>query len=222
MARKIPRIDSDYELDVAELPEAEDGRVRWDLVFGRAAPLRIEIGVGNSNFLIDVATRDPQFNYVGFEHSRKRVLRFLKRVEKAGLDVLRILRVDAEAVLDRIFEASSADHLYILHPDPWPKRRHAERRIVSPGNAHRFLRILAPGGGISLRTDVESYARQMLRVLDEVDGLENRHGRGSFAPLPLDPFRTAFEEKFIAEGRPIFYLEYRKVLEVRGKSPDVS
>jgi tRNA (guanine-N7-)-methyltransferase len=222
MARIIPKIDSNFELDVTRLPETEGGAVRWDLVFGRRAPLRVEIGVGNSNFLIDLAARDPQFNYVGFEHSHKRVLRFLCRVEKSGMDMLRVLRISAEVVFDRIFEPCTADHVYIHHPDPWPKRRHATRRFVNPVNARRILWLLAPGGGLSLRTDVESYALDMLRVLDEVDGMENRHGRATFAPQPLDPFRTAFEEKFIAEGRPIFYLEYRKVPDEQGSRPHVT
>ena len=157
-----------------------------------------------------MARSAPAFHYLGFEYSRKRVVRFLKKVDLAGIDCIRILRVNATEVLDRICAPGSVDHFYINHPDPWPKRRHARKRLIIPENAAVLAKLLAPGGGMSLRTDAPDYARQMLEVLDAVPGLVNGAGRGSFAAAPLEPHPTPYERKFREAGKEIFYLEYRK------------
>jgi tRNA (guanine-N7-)-methyltransferase len=211
MARRFPKFTSQYELSFPELPTDEHGTVLWSQVFGHERPLRIEIGVGNSSFLVEVARRAPDFNYLGFEYSRKRVLKFLKKVEEAGLSIVRVLPLNVSLILDFAFPSSSIDHFYINHPDPWPKRRHAKKRFVCAENARRLVRLLRPGGGISLRTDVPSYAAQMAEVLDANEGLLNLAGKGSFASKPIEPFTTAFEERFLAQGHPIYYLEYRKM-----------
>jgi len=207
-----------FELSFNELPSDRD-LVRWDEVFGADRPLRIEIGVGNSDFLVRVARSAPGFNYLGFEYSRKRVFKFLKKVDLAGIDCIRILRVNATEVLDRICAPGSVDHVYINHPDPWPKRRHARKRLVIPENAALLAKLLAPGGGMSLRTDAADYARQMLAVLDATPGLVNTAGRGSFAAMPLEPHATPYEKKFREAGREIFYLEYRKQSSCGGAAP---
>jgi tRNA (guanine-N7-)-methyltransferase len=209
MPRKLPDVTSGYEIHLDSLPAGPAGAVDWDRVFGAARPLRIEIGVGNSPFLIEVSRLCPDFNYLGFEYSAKRVLKFLKKVEKAEVTNIRILRMNAAVVLDRIFRPASVDHIFLNHPDPWPKRRHAKKRFVSPANASSMLRLLRPGGGISLRTDALDYALEMLQVLDGTEGLVNASGAGSFAAAPAYPFETPYEVKFRAAGREIRYLEYR-------------
>jgi tRNA (guanine-N7-)-methyltransferase len=210
MSRKLPDLTSDHEIQLDALPCDAAGAVLWGEVFGADRPLRVEIGVGNSTFLIQVSKACPGFNYVGFEYSAKRVLKFLRKVEKAEVLNIRILRLNAADVLGRIFRPASVDHIFINHPDPWPKRRHAKKRFISPGNAACMVRLLRPGGGLSLRTDAAEYAREMLAVLDATEGLANASGAGSFAPSPIYPFETPYESKFRAEGRRIHYLEYRK------------
>lgn len=210
MPRKLPDLTSDHEIHLDSLPCELSGTVRWDEVFGADRPLRLEIGVGNSPFLIEVSKLSPGFNYVGFEYSAKRVLKFLKKVEKAEVTNIRILRMNAAGVLDRIFKPASVDHIFINHPDPWPKRRHAKKRFVSPGNAALMHRLLSPGGGLSLRTDALEYAVQMLEVLDGTEGLVNAAGAGAFSASPAYPFETPYESKFRAAGRKIHYLEYQK------------
>lgn len=210
MGRRYPKFSSAYELSLGDLPLDDAGFVDWAAVFGRSGPLRVEIGVGNSRFLVEVALRSPEGNYLGFEHSRKRVLKFLKKVEKEGLANIRVLPVNALVVLDWAFRPGSVDAFYIHHPDPWPKRRHAKKRLIRPEVAARLCALLRPGGGLSLRTDDEAYARQMLEVLDATEGLFNRSGKGRCAEGPLDPFPTAYEARYLEEGRRIHYLEYAR------------
>lgn len=211
MVRRFPQFTSEYEIHLPELPAGEGGVILWDEVFGAHRPLRIEIGVGNSTFLIEVARRAQQFNYLGFEYSRKRVLKFLKKVEAEGLACIRILPVNVGMVLHHAFLPGSVDHFYINHPDPWPKRRHAKKRFVCRENARSMVRLLRPGGGISMRTDVAAYAAQMLEVMDSTEGLVNIAGRGRYAAAPIEPYLTAFERMFLERGLPIHYLEFEKV-----------
>jgi len=212
MSRKLPDLISDHEIHLDSLPCELSGAVRWNLVFGADRPLRLEIGVGNSPFLIEVSKVSPDFHYVGFEYSAKRVLKFLKKVERAEITNIRIIRMNASSVLDRIFQPASVDHIFINPPDPWPKRRHAKKRFVSSESAALLERLLRPGGGLSLRTDALEYALLMLEVLDGTEGLVNAAGAGSFSASPAYPFETPYESKFRAVGKRIHYLEYRKRL----------
>ncbi len=211
MARRIKRVRTEHLLDFAALPRTKaDGPVDWAEVYGAPYPLRVEIGVGNSDFLIRVAERAPSYNYLGFEYCMRRVLKFLKRVHAAELEQIRMLAEDARRALHELFAPDSVDHFYVNHPDPWPKRRHAKHRLVQPKNTTQMRRLLRVGGGISLRTDSGEYAAQMLEVLDATPGLVNLSGPGEFASSPFAPHSTPFEQKFLARGQPIYYLEYSR------------
>ena len=210
MARKLKHTTTEHQLELSELPRLESGVVDWNEVFQSADPLRIEIGVGNSPFLIELARRAPQFQYLGFEYCKRRVLKFLKRVRDAEIDTIRILQVEATQVLPEIITTASVDHLYVNHPDPWPKRRHAKKRLVRSANVRAFRQLLRPAGGISARTDSPEYAQQMLEAFGNEPGLESLSPPGEFAEKPLEPYQTPFEEKFRAQGKRIYYLEYSR------------
>ena len=210
------------ELDLEVLRRERDGGRRWRQAFGAERPLRLEIGVGNSDFLIEVALKEPDYNYLGFEYSAKRVAKFLRSVERRAVGSIRMLRVSVLEVLDELaaglverlagglLDEASLDRIYINFADPWPKRRHEKHRVVRRATAAVFRRLLSPGGGISLRTDNWVYATGMIGALDGEPGLENLSGPGNFSLSPRDPFPTAYERKFLGEGRPIYYLEYRR------------
>ncbi len=199
-----------FELSLAGLIAEPEPRLRWEKAFGLHRPLRIEIGVGNSDFLPNLAVREPAFNYLGFEYSGKRVAKFLKRVAVRGLTNIRILRADVRRAAESVVEPGSVDHIFILFPDPWPKRRHAKHRLIQPANVPLLARLLRSGGGISLRTDAQPYAAQMLSVLDAASQFENLAGPGRFCPEAFYPIPTRYELKYRGEGRPIHYLEYRR------------
>ncbi len=208
---KSPRGDLlEYELSLAGLLAEPDPASRWYHAFGARHPLRIEIGVGNSDFLIEVALRESGFNYLGFEYSRKRVVKFLKRVQKREVRNIRILRANAAPVLALLVKPESVDRFYINFPDPWPKRRHAKHRLIQPAMMETLARLLVPGGGLSLRSDSTAYAGQMLSVLEAIPGLVNLSEKGSYTTSPRDDFPTPYEVKYRKEGRTIFYLEYQK------------
>ena len=209
--RRFPRIDSPYVLDADGLEAEPDGTVNWERVFARPYPLRIEVGVGNSLFLIEVAKLEPDFNYLGFEYSNKRLAKFLKKVARAEIDIIRASRLNAIPTVRDCVRDGEVDHFFVNFPDPWPKRRHAKKRFVQDAIIEVVSGKLRTGGGISLRTDVAGYARQMVEVLERSPHLRNLTGPGEFADEPRYGFRTPFELKFLEEGKPIYYLEYEKI-----------
>ena len=198
------------ELSLAELLSEPDPARRWAKAYGALRPLRIEIGVGKSEFLIQVCLQEPGFNYLGFEYSPKRVANFLRQVELRGIRSIRMLRANASMYLSTLVAPASVDRFFVNFPDPWPKRRHTKHRLIQEPLAAILERLLLSGGGISLRSDDPSYAAEMRRVLDGTRGLTNLAGPGRFAVEPRDAIPTLYEQKFRQEGRSIHYLEYRK------------
>jgi len=216
--RRGPRhrlMRGEFELDLSALLADGDPAARWSRAFGADRPLRIEIGVGNSDFLVRLSEREPAFSYLGFEYSPKRAWKFLKRVKARGLTNIRLLRVDAAGALEALVAPGSVDSFFILFPDPWPKHRHAKHRLIQPATAALLARLLAPGGRLSLRSDDPRYAARMLEVLDGTPEFENLAGKGRFAAAPRHEIPTAYEVKYRLEGRAIHCLEYRKP----GRSP---
>ena len=208
--RKLPAIESDYLLELEELPARDKGHVAWDEVYGQPRSLRIEDGVGNSPFLIEVASSEPDYNYLGLEYSHKRVTKFLKKVRQADLENIRMLHLNSDRLFDKHIAPGSVEHLFVNFPDPWPKRRHSKKRFIARERLETAVRLLAPGGGFSLRTDARDYALEALDNLEAREELENRFSCGEWAPSPLYPFETPYEVKFKAQGLRIYYFEYRK------------
>ena len=207
---QVPELSGSFEILPDHLPRDDKGSVLWREVFEASQPLQVEIGVGTSTFLIDVAERHPGINFVGIEYSAKRVAKFLKKVKHRGVTNIRMLRVEAVRWIPRLFSRESIAHFHINHPDPWPKRRHQKKRFVNRENSALLTAFLSSEGGISLRTDFTEYAQQMLEVLDQTPGLTNLSGPGVFASTPREPTRTLYETKFLRAGAKIFYLEYEK------------
>ncbi len=207
---QVPELPPSFEILPEHLPRDDKGSVLWTEVFEVSRPLQVEIGVGTSTFLIDIAERNPGINFVGIEYSAKRVAKFLKKVNHRGVSNIRMLRVEAVQWIPKLFSCQSIAHFHINHPDPWPKRRHQKKRFVNRENSLLLAAFLSSGGGISLRTDFAEYAQQMLEVLDQTPGLTNLSGPGVFASIPREPTRTLYETKFLKAGVQIFYLEYEK------------
>ncbi|MEC9350428.1 MAG: tRNA (guanosine(46)-N7)-methyltransferase TrmB [Planctomycetota bacterium] len=208
--RKLPAIESDYLLRLEKLPGYSEKLVRWEEVFEQTRPLRIEVGVGNSPFLIEVAGKEPDYNYLGLEYSHKRVMKFLKKVEVAGFKNIRMLHLNSDLLFSDYIAPAGIEHLFVNFPDPWPKRRHGKKRFIAGERLAAAAKLLAPGGGFSLRTDARDYALEARENLEANEDLENRFPGSEWAPEPLSPFETPYEIKFKAQGLRIYYFEYRK------------
>jgi tRNA (guanine-N7-)-methyltransferase len=172
-------------------------------MFGREAPLIVEIGSGIGESTVELAATRPDHDIVAFEVWRPGVADTLGRIGAAGLSNVRMLSVDAVWSLEHLVEPGSLAGLWIFFPDPWHKARHHKRRLITAGFAALAAQRLAPGAEWRLATDWADYAEQMVEVLDAepllTGGVVER-----WAERPV----TKFERKGIAAGRDITDLAY--------------
>ena len=173
-------------------------------LFGRAAPLVLEIGCGMGETAAAIAAAHPEINFLGCEVFGAGVGALSKRIEEMGLANIRICRHDAiEVVRDMIPENSLAG-VHIFFPDPWRKARHHKRRLIRPDFTALLASRIAPGGYLHCATDWENYAEQMLEVLQAEPQLENLHGSG-FSPVMANPLCERPCTKFQARGERLGY-----------------
>ena len=177
----------------------------WAEVFGREAPLVIEIGPGVGEATGVLAAARPECNVVAFEVWLPGVAAGLAEVAEAGADNVRFCSVDAAWSIEHLVAPSSVRELWTFFPDPWPKTKHHKRRLVTPDFARLVASRLEPGGTWRLATDWAAYAVQMREVLDAEPGLV-----GGQVPRWSERPVTKFERKGVAEGRDIVDLAYRR------------
>lgn len=173
--------------------------------FGRDAPLIVEIGCGAGEATAALAARRPECNVLGFEVWRPGVADTLWRLARAGATNVRLLSVDAVWSMEHLLAPGSVHELWTFFPDPWPKKRHHKRRLVTPRFAALVASRLQPGGRWRLATDWPDYAAQMQQVLDAEPLLEGGP-TARWAERPL----TRFERRGLAEGRPVTDLCYTR------------
>ncbi|MDH3599918.1 MAG: tRNA (guanosine(46)-N7)-methyltransferase TrmB, partial [Candidatus Tectomicrobia bacterium] len=172
--------------------------IPWAERFGRDAPLQIEIGFGNGEFLVRQAQTHPDQNFVGIEVEWQSLQRCLRKTAQAGLTNVRLLQIDARVALERLFLPQSVHRAYALFPCPWPKERHAKFRLFS----HGFLRLLnsrlTPHSEAQLVTDHRPYMEWVL---------EQAPGTGFEVQCdPIPPsFSTKYERKWRDQGQQQFY-----------------
>ncbi|MCK7575265.1 MAG: tRNA (guanosine(46)-N7)-methyltransferase TrmB [Chromatiales bacterium] len=180
-------------------------------LFGNDRPVVLEIGFGNGESLAEMAERDPERNWLGIEVHRPGVGHLLLEIERRGLTNLRVMRQDAVEVLREGIEPGALEAVQLFFPDPWPKKRHHKRRILSPELVGLLARVIRPGGIFHAATDWEHYAEQMLEVLDgAADLFENTAGAGVYAPRPAGRPLTKFEQRGERLGHPVADLIYRR------------
>lgn len=174
--------------------------------FGRGAPLVVEIGSGMGEATAALAARRPEVDVLALEVWRPGVAHTLGLLADAGADNVRLLGVDAVWALEHLLGPASVEEVWTFFPDPWPKKRHHKRRLVSAPFAALVASRLRPGGRWRLATDWPQYAEQMRKVLDAEPGLT-----GGVVERWADRPLTKFERKGRAAGRPIVDLAYRAV-----------
>jgi tRNA (guanine-N7-)-methyltransferase len=173
--------------------------------FGREAPLVVEIGSGIGEATAVLAAARPDCDVLALEVWRPGVADSLWRVAEAGAENVRFCSVDAVWFLEHVIEPASLTELWTFFPDPWHKKKHHKRRLVTPANAATAAARLQPGGVWRLATDWADYAEQMREVLDAEPLLEGGVVE-RWAERPV----TRFERKGLAVGRTITDLAYRR------------
>lgn len=178
---------------------------KWNLVFGNDNPLRIEIGMGKGRFICELATLNPDINYVGIEKYSSVLLRAIQKQEELELPNLKFIRMDAEEIAE-VFGKDEVDRIYLNFSDPWPKDRHAKRRLPSRQFLQRYDAFLKKDGIIEFKTDNRDLFDYAVIEANEagwnIDSITY--------DLHNDPvmnegnIMTEYEERFSSKGNPIF------------------
>ena len=182
-----------------------------DDIFGRSAPRTLEIGFGNGDALLAMATNQPQTDFIGIEVHRPGVGRLLRELEQRALTNVRVIREDAVAVLEQCLPDDSLDRLLLFFPDPWHKKRHHKRRIVQAAFIELLARKMARGGILHMATDWEDYAEHMLAVMGRSTAFHNCSAANSYSPRPDYRPTTRFEQRGQRLGHGVWDLLYARV-----------
>jgi tRNA (guanine-N7-)-methyltransferase len=191
-------------------PIALDRFPDWRARFGEAAArLELEIGCGHGGYALAFGRLRPDRALVGIEQRRKFAALVAGKVERRALRNVLILRGDARLLAPRLFPAGALAAIHVHFPDPWWKRRHLRRRLVDDRMSCLLLGLLAPGGLLDLRTDVERYALDAVARLEEV-GFENEAGPGQFCAAPPDEIPSTREKRYLETGQRVWRLRLRR------------
>jgi len=179
------------------------------VVWGREAPLIVEIGSGQGHAIIHASSTRPDVDFLAVEVFRAGLARTMLDAAREGVENLRLVEANAPEVLEHLLPAASIDELWIFFPDPWHKSKHNKRRLIDEEFAGIAARAVKDGGMLRLATDWEHYARQMRTVLDASPDFE-RAFEGDWAERFDGRILTAFEQKGARVGRSIRDLAYRR------------
>ncbi|WP_425558705.1 tRNA (guanosine(46)-N7)-methyltransferase TrmB [Catenulispora subtropica] len=219
-ADALTRLWSVYGYTIADphhtyhTPEvAPDGPFDRERLFGRRAPLVLEIGCGMGEATAEMAAADPERDYLGADVHTPGLGNLIALAEARGLTNVRVARGDVLFLLRDGVEPGSLAAVHVFFPDPWPKAKHHKRRIIQPDTVALIRDRLAPGGVLHCATDWAEYAEQMLEVLEADTGLRNRYPGGSgYAPRDaVGRPVTGYERRGVRDGRPIADLVFEKI-----------
>ncbi len=177
-------------------------------LFGRSAPLILEIGSGMGETSVAIALAQPENDYIAIEVHLPGIGSLLKAIDEEGLTNLRVIRHDAVDVLEKMVPDASLAGLHIFFPDPWPKKRHNKRRLIQPPLVALAAGKLAPGGYLHLATDWQAYAEHMLEVLRGEPSLANT--AEAYAPRPAYRPETKFESRGLRLGHGVWDLVFHR------------
>jgi tRNA (guanine-N7-)-methyltransferase len=212
MARRaLRKIDPDIDL-TGHLRTFEQLPNPWDpaALFGRSAPLEIEVGSGKGLFLKTAGAARPDVNYLGIEIAKKYAEFTAVALAKAGLQNVKIVSGDGLRVFQELIPDNSLAAVHVYFPDPWWKKRHRKRRVMRESFLRDIERTLLPGASLHFWTDVEEYFLTTLELMPTCTTLEGP------LPVPETPaehdmaYRTHFERRMRMASKPIYRSEFRK------------
>jgi len=180
----------------------------WAALFGRSAPLVLEIGFGDGKFLTELAQQNPAHNIIGVERAHEPFTWAEKRVKRLALGNVKLVYGDALMALHCLFPPHSLSALHINFSDPWHKKRHHKRRVITP----EFLRVAATrlenGAPLFIATDIAQYAGEIGLALAQTAGLKNAYPTPWMTHREQAGIATRYEQKAILAGRTCHYFKW--------------
>ena len=187
----------------------------WHQVFENTNPIQIEVGMGKGRFLMELAASNPDINYIGIERYSSVLLRALEKRAQLELSNIYFMCIDAKDMAD-IFAPGEVDKIYLNFSDPWPKDRHAKRRLTSPAFLAVYSQILAPEGVVEFKTDNRPLFDYSMEAIPAAGWEIKAHTFDlHHSPMAQGNVMTEYETKFSQMGNPICKL-------IAGRAPDAS
>lgn len=201
--RHIPGAEEQIEKSPYVVGSPEEKKGRWSEVFGNDNPIEIEVGMGKGRFIMELASRNPQINYVGIERYSTVLLKALQKREQMELPNICFMCVDARGLAE-IFGEGEVHKIYLNFSDPWPKDRHAKRRLTSPEFMAVYDKILKQDGVVEFKTDNRGLFDYSLESIPVAGWRLNAHTFDlHHDEMAEGNVMTEYEAKFSAEGKPI-------------------
>lgn len=190
------------------IPEPAQLKGKWQEEFGNSNPLHIEAGSGKGRFITGLALANPDINYIGIELFDSVIVMALQTVleQEGGIPNLRLLRVNAQE-MESFFEKNEVDRMYLNFSDPWPKTRHAKRRLTHESFLRLYETVLPKNGEIHFKTDNRGLFEYSLTSISEYGMLLKDVSLDLHANEPEWNIMTEYEEKFMKKGQPIYRME---------------
>ena len=188
--------------------DAGGAKLDFARIFGRTAPVILEIGFGNGESLAVIAENHPQNNYIGIEVHRPGVGSLLLRLEEREIGNVRVMCHDASEVVSSQIPDESLDTVYLFFPDPWPKKKHHKRRLIQASFVQLLRKKLKVGGRFHMATDWKDYAEHMMAVMTGADGFTNVAGEGNYSAKPEYRPETKFERRGLNKGHGVWDLVF--------------
>lgn len=185
--------------------DPETFKSNWNKAFGNDHPIRIEVGMGKGRFIHELALQNPDINYVGIEKYSSVLIRALQKMEEAPLTNLLFIRMDAEDIAE-VFGPGEVDRIYLNFSDPWPKDRHAKRRLPSREFLRRYNSFLKKDGVLEFKTDNKDLFDFALEELPIAgwEAVQVTFDLHHDEKMSAGNIMTEYEEKFSSKGNPIY------------------
>jgi tRNA (guanine-N7-)-methyltransferase len=218
----LPGIFSDYGVNVTQSfihiesanyirTEELSAPVDWSEIFGNSNPLALEIGCGIGDFIVKTAMDQPDRNFIAIDYYNKGCWKTCRRIDRAGLTNVRVLRVEARSFISDMIAPESLSAVYINCPDPWPKKRHRKRRLVNREFMLFLKGFLAPSADFYFATDFDDYGEDVAAMLSAQEGFANMLSPDLFRHELEGYHLSKYMQKFMGMGKRIYFVHYRKL-----------
>lgn len=179
-------------------------------IFGNDNQSALEIGFGEGEFIVETAENNPDWNYIGIEIKYFRYKKAVRLCIEHNLRNVKLLHFDADLAVEQVFTPNTFDRVFINFPDPWPKERHIKHRIINNTFLDNLYKLMNKDGILEFTSDHIDYVTHTIEHFEDHKKFSNIHGKRGYAEKIEDRPVTKFEKEFRDEGKPIYYLAFKK------------